>query len=141
MKYDLESKYMEMLIKQNSKAVDKKMGKAIDMLQNNQMDEIKSKLKNIDLDELSKKMDDFDKNKLKSLNIDLDKVKGRLSQKDFDNMEKILGKNGPEIMKKVKKMLYDWCLNFFCIMFGYFLLIWALSHNGNIRFITRDGLW
>ena len=107
MKYDLDSKFVERYMRQNGKAMNKKVDKAIEMLKNENTDELRNKLKNIDMDQLNRKMDEFDKEKLKDLNIDLNKVKGRLTQKDFDNMEKILGKNGPEIMKKVKKMLYD----------------------------------
>ncbi|MBP5426951.1 MAG: membrane trafficking protein [Clostridiales bacterium] len=91
--------------KMDSKILNSKINKSIEILKNPDTTELKKELSKIDTNELLKKIDEFDKSKFDELNIDKKELLEKLSTVDLDKVSNLLGENGNEIITKLKKFL------------------------------------
>ena len=91
--------------KMDSKILNSKINKSIEMLQNPDTKELETELKSIDTDELIKKIDEFDKSKIDELNLDKQDLKEKISKIDLKKVASLLGDKGDEIISKLQKFL------------------------------------
>ena len=91
--------------KMDSKILNSKINKSIEMLQNPDTKELETQLKSIDTDELIKKIDEFDKSKIDELNLDKKDLKEKISKIDLKKVASLLGDKGDEIISKLQKFL------------------------------------
>ena len=91
--------------KMDSKILNSKINKSIEMLQNPDTKELETQLKSIDTDELIKKIDEFDKSKIDELNLDKQDLKEKISKIDLKKVASLLGDKGDEIISKLQKFL------------------------------------
>ncbi|EMS71030.1 hypothetical protein [Ruminiclostridium cellobioparum] len=98
----LSKKIQELL---GDKMVQSKVNQAIDMLKKDNSDDLAKKLEKIDKNELMEKINEFDDEKIKNMKIDKEEIKKKITKTDLDKLEKILGKDSKDIMKKVNEYL------------------------------------
>lgn len=91
--------------KMDSKLINSKINKSIELLKNPDSTELEKKLSKIDTKELLQKIDEFDKSKLDELNIDKQELKEKISNIDLAKVSSLLGEDGDEIISKLKKFL------------------------------------
>lgn len=89
----------------DSKIVNSKIDKSIEMLKNPDTSELQKELSKIDTDELLQKIDEFDESKLNELDIDKKELLAKLSTVDLDKLSSLLGDKGDEVISKIKKIL------------------------------------
>lgn len=91
--------------KLDSKIVNSKIDKSIEILKNPDTSELQKELSKIDTDELLQKINEFDESSLDELNIDKKELMAKLSTVDLDKVSSLLGDKGDEIISKIKKIL------------------------------------
>lgn len=91
--------------KVDSKIINSKIDKSIEMLKNPDTSELQKELNKIDTNELLQKIDEFDESKLDELDIDKKELLAKLSSVDLDKVSSLLGDKGNEIISKIKKIL------------------------------------
>lgn len=89
----------------DSKIINSKIDKSIEMLKNPDTSELQKELSKIDTDELLQKIDEFDEAKLNELDIDKKELLAKLSTVDLNKLSSLLGDKGDEVISKIKKIL------------------------------------
>jgi len=101
----LNKKLSELLGKMDDKVLKAKLNAAMEMLSEGNKEELAKKIEKIDKNEVLAKLNEIDDEKIKSLNLNKKELKEKLNSVDLDAVEKMLGENGPMIMKKIKDII------------------------------------
>ena len=98
-------KLAELIGKMDEKVLQAKLNTALDMLKKVDTDELAKKINKMDKDELISKINEFDDSKIKDMNINLEEVKKRVTEEDLRRLQKLIGEQGDEIVKKIKDII------------------------------------
>lgn len=91
--------------KMDSKILNSKINKSIEILQNPDTRELEKQLSKIDPNELLEKIDEFDQSKLDELDIDKKELKEKIANIDLTKVSSLLGDKGDEIISKLQNFL------------------------------------
>ncbi len=105
MSSNLNKKFSELLGKMDDKVLKAKLNAAMEMLSEANKEELAKKIDKIDKNEVLAKLNEINDEKLKSLNLNKKELKEKLNSVDMDAVEKMLGAQGPMIMKKIKDII------------------------------------
>lgn len=83
----------------------KKIEKGLEMLHNESPAELRKKLQNVNMNEILEKMDEYDKRRLQELGINVNELKGRVSESDILKIQQVLGRDGEQVIRKLRNML------------------------------------
>jgi len=95
----------ELLGKMDEKVLQAKINSALDMLKNGKNEELAKKLNKMDKNDLLSKINELDETKLKNLNLDKDDLKQKMGEVDFAALQKLIGEQGEEIIRKIKDII------------------------------------
>ena len=98
-------KLSKMWGKMDSKILNSKINKSIEMLQSSDTKELEKQISKIDPNELLQKIDEFDQSKLDELDIDKKELKEKISTIDLKKVSSLLGEKGDEIISKLQNFL------------------------------------
>lgn len=101
----INKKLAEILGKMDEKVLQAKLNAALEMLKKGDTEELAKKIGKIDKNEIMSKIGDLDDTKLKELNINKGELRQKINDTDLNNLQKALGENGEEIVKKIKDMI------------------------------------
>lgn len=101
----LNQKISKLWEKMDSKILNSKLNKYLEILQNPDTSELEKKIKSIDTNDLIKKIDEFDKSKIDELDLDKQEIQEKISKVDLKKVSSLLGDKGDEIISKLQKFL------------------------------------
>ncbi len=98
-------KISDLFDKMDEKVLKMKLNNAIDMLQKGDTEELARKINKMDTDELMEKLNDFDLDRIRKMNINREELKQKVSDDDLEKLKSLLGRQGEEVIKKLKEMM------------------------------------
>ena len=102
---NLTGRFGDVINKVDDQILKKKIMTTINMIEDGKVDQLKRKVDKMDPDEIKSKLDSFDKKRLSDMKIDVKEISKRITEEDYKKAEMMFGKNGKEIISKIKDLL------------------------------------
>ena len=102
---NLSNKINELFGKVDNKILAAKLNSALQTLKTSDPEELSKKINKTDKNEIMKKLNELDENGMQELSKNFGNIKNNVSETDLRKLEKALGNDSDEIMKKIHEFL------------------------------------